>query len=38
MVDDEVRWRLANTVKAILDRNVDLLIDLDRIRRGKFAS
>ena len=27
MVDDEVRWRLANTVKAILDRNVDLLID-----------
>jgi ubiquinone biosynthesis protein len=27
MVDDEVRWRLANAVKAILDRNVDLLID-----------
>ncbi|MDD5189970.1 MAG: AarF/ABC1/UbiB kinase family protein [Dehalococcoidales bacterium] len=27
MVDDEVRWRLANTVKAILDRNVDMLID-----------
>jgi predicted unusual protein kinase regulating ubiquinone biosynthesis (AarF/ABC1/UbiB family) len=27
MVDDEVRWRLTNTVKAILDRNVDLLID-----------
>jgi ubiquinone biosynthesis protein len=27
MVDDETRWRLANAVKAILDRNVDLLID-----------
>jgi ubiquinone biosynthesis protein len=27
MVDDEVRWRLANAVKAILDRDVDLLID-----------
>jgi len=27
MVDDEVRWRLANALKAILDRNVDLLID-----------
>jgi ubiquinone biosynthesis protein len=27
MVDDEMRWRLANVVKAILDRNVDLLID-----------
>ncbi len=27
MVDDEMRWRLANAVKAILDRNVDLLID-----------
>ena len=27
MVDDEVRWRLANAVKAILDRNVDMLID-----------
>jgi ubiquinone biosynthesis protein len=27
MVDDEVRWHLANVVKAILDRNVDLLID-----------
>jgi ubiquinone biosynthesis protein len=26
-VDDEVRWRLANALKAILDRNVDLLID-----------
>ena len=26
-VDDEVRWRLANAVKAILDRNVDTLID-----------
>jgi ubiquinone biosynthesis protein len=26
-VDDEVRWRLANTVKAIMDRNVDKLID-----------
>ena len=27
MVDDEVRWRLASTVKAILDRNADQLID-----------
>jgi len=27
MVDDEVRWNLANTLKAILDRNVDMLID-----------
>jgi ubiquinone biosynthesis protein len=27
MVDDEVRWHLANALKAILDRNVDLLID-----------
>jgi ubiquinone biosynthesis protein len=27
MVDDEVRWHLTNTLKAILDRNVDLLID-----------
>jgi len=27
MVDDEVRWRLANALKAILDRNADLLID-----------
>jgi ubiquinone biosynthesis protein len=26
-VDDEVRWRLANALKAILDRNADLLID-----------
>ncbi len=26
-VDDEVRWHLANTLKAILDRNADLLID-----------
>jgi len=26
-VDDEVRWRLANAVKAILDRDADLLID-----------
>jgi ubiquinone biosynthesis protein len=26
-VDDEVRWHLANTVKAIMDRNVDKLID-----------
>jgi ubiquinone biosynthesis protein len=26
-VDDEVRWRLANALKAILDRDVDLLID-----------
>jgi ubiquinone biosynthesis protein len=26
-VDDEVRWNLANTLKAILDRNVDRLID-----------
>jgi len=26
-VDDEIRWRLANAVKAILDRNVDTLID-----------
>jgi ubiquinone biosynthesis protein len=27
MVDDEVRWHLANALKAILDRNADLLID-----------
>ena len=27
MVDDEIRWRLANAVKAIMDRNVDKLID-----------
>ena len=27
MVDDEVRWRLANALKAIMDRNADLLID-----------
>jgi ubiquinone biosynthesis protein len=27
MVDDEVRWHLANALKAILDRNVDMLID-----------
>jgi ubiquinone biosynthesis protein len=27
MVDDEMRWRLARAVKAILDRDVDLLID-----------
>ena len=27
MIDDEVRWRLANALKAILDRNADLLID-----------
>ena len=27
MVDDEVRWHLAQAVKAILDRNADLLID-----------
>jgi ubiquinone biosynthesis protein len=27
LVDDEVRWHLANVVKAILNRNVDLLID-----------
>ena len=27
MVDDEVRWWLVNALKAILDRNVDLLID-----------
>jgi ubiquinone biosynthesis protein len=26
-VDDEVRWRLSNTVIAIMDRNVDMLID-----------
>ncbi len=26
-VDDEVRWRLGNALKAILDRNADLLID-----------
>jgi len=26
-VDDEVRWHLANALKAILDRNADLLID-----------
>jgi ubiquinone biosynthesis protein len=27
MIDDEVRWRLARALKAILDRDVDLLID-----------
>jgi ubiquinone biosynthesis protein len=27
MVDDEVRWRLASALKALLDRDVDLLID-----------
>jgi len=27
MVDDEMRWRLANALKAIMDRNVDMLID-----------
>ncbi len=27
MVDDEVRWWLVNALKAILDRNADLLID-----------
>lgn len=27
MVDDEMRWRLANLLKAVMDRNVDLLID-----------
>ena len=27
VVDDEVRWHLANVVKSILDRNVDTLID-----------
>ena len=26
-VDNEVRWHLANALKAILDRNVDMLID-----------
>jgi len=26
-VDDEVRWHLANALKAVLDRNADLLID-----------
>jgi ubiquinone biosynthesis protein len=26
-VDDEVRWRLVNALKAIMDRDVDLLID-----------
>jgi len=26
-VDDEVRWRLAHALKAIMDRDVDLLID-----------
>lgn len=26
-VDDEVRWHLANALRAILDRNVDMLID-----------
>ena len=26
-VDDEVRWHLANALKAILDRNADMLID-----------
>jgi len=27
MVDDEVRWHLATALKALLDRNVDMLID-----------
>jgi len=27
MIDDEVRWRLAKALKAILDRDVDLMID-----------
>ena len=27
LMDDEVRWHLANALKAILERNVDLLID-----------
>jgi len=27
MIDDEVRWHLVNALKAILDRNADLLID-----------
>jgi ubiquinone biosynthesis protein len=27
VVDDEVRWHLVNTLKAILERNVDALID-----------
>jgi ubiquinone biosynthesis protein len=27
MIDDEVRWHLANALKAIIDRNADLLID-----------
>jgi ubiquinone biosynthesis protein len=27
MVDDEVRWHLAKALKAILDRNADMLID-----------
>jgi ubiquinone biosynthesis protein len=27
MVDDEVRWHLANALKSILDRDADLLID-----------
>jgi ubiquinone biosynthesis protein len=26
-VDDELRWCLANTLKALLDRNVDMIID-----------
>jgi ubiquinone biosynthesis protein len=26
-IDDEVRWRLASALKAILDRNADMLID-----------
>jgi ubiquinone biosynthesis protein len=27
IVDDEVRWQLVNVIKAIVDKNVDLLID-----------
>jgi ubiquinone biosynthesis protein len=27
IIDDEVRWHLVNTLKAILEKNVDLLID-----------
>jgi len=27
MVDNDVRWQLANALKAILDRNPDMLID-----------
>ena len=28
MIDNEVRWHLANALKAVIDRNVDLLIDM----------